>query len=83
MVKDVRRYAVNIVEELTTPATMSMELVTWAVILATRTKLATRVSDILQNKTFIENPFTCSRLVCLVYITDKQMRMVIPLLDSV
>ena len=46
MMKDVRRYAVNIVLELKTPATMSMELVTWAVILATKTKLATRVSDI-------------------------------------
>ena len=39
--------SVNIALEIKTPATMSMELVTWAVILATRTKLSTRVSDIL------------------------------------
>ena len=50
MMKDVRRDAMNIVVELTTHATMSMELVTWAVILATRTKLATRVSDIVQTR---------------------------------
>ena len=50
MMKDVRRYAVNIVLELTTPATMSMELVSLAVILATKTKLATRVSDIVPKR---------------------------------